>query len=289
LTSLKYFIFIIAGTSFIRDSKDIEVYILLLLGSFSVIYESIFINDIGRRFSGFYLNPNSAGFVCLIGFCISMSVKYKNLKVVGQILFSVAGFLSFSRTFLLIWILINIFSMLISYKNIYKIFAGILLFSFFLSLGNKVNFNVRRLEAFSSILDGKFSDELGEDSRSLTWATYYDKIYERPLFGNGYLIFSGRTFGTGESSYSIQGVHNTFLMILGEAGFFVFIFFVWIYGNFLLVGFRLFKNEPTIFFLSFTLFMFLLTSHNYFDNFIILFSSIRLYLQIDRYKCRLTK
>lgn len=289
VTSVKYFIFIISGASIIKDTKVIEIYIVLLIGSLSIIYESIFIIDIGGRFSGFYLNPNSAGFICVLGYCFSFSIDYKRLRLLGQFLFSIAGFVTFSRTFLLLWVLINIISLSISYKNALKILVGIVLFSLLLSFGDKLDFNTRRLEAFSSILDGKVSDEMEEDSRTGTWALYYDRILDSPVFGNGYLSFSGKTYGSGDSAYSIVGVHNTFLMILGEAGFFVFIFFVWIYGSFVIKGIRIFREEPLIFFVSFTLFMFMLTSHNYFDNYIILFFSVWLYFQIDKYKIKANK
>ena len=144
VTSLKYFIFVIAGASVIKDTKKIEIYILLLLGSLSIIYEPFFGNILSGRYGGFYLNPNGAGFACLIGFCISISVADKKVRLVGQILFSIAGFVTFSRTFLLLWLLINMFSLVISYKNIYMILTGAVLFSFFLSLGDKFEFDLKK-------------------------------------------------------------------------------------------------------------------------------------------------
>lgn len=286
ITFVKYFIFIIMGVKLVKDTKDTEIYILLLLGSLSIMYELFFVTNIGGRFSGFYLNPNSAGFVCILGYCLSLSIDNNKLQILGQILFSIAGFITFSRTFLLVWALINIVSLTISYKNAYKIVIGVVLFSFFLSFGDKFDFNTRRLEAFSTILDGKISDEIGEDSRTQTWAIYYERIFDSPIFGNGYLSFSGKTVGTGEAAYYYAGVHNTPLLMIGEAGVFTFLCFIWIYGGFVAKGIKLFKDDPLIFFVSFTLFMFLLTSHNFFDNYIILFFSVWLYFQIDKYKIK---
>jgi O-antigen ligase len=282
VTFIKYFIFIIAGATAIKDAKVIEIYFILLFGSLSIIYESIFIIDIGGRFSGFYLNPNSAGFICILGYCLSFSIDNIKLRLLGQFLFSIAGFVTFSRTFLLLWVLINIISISISYKNASKFLVGIIIFSLLLSFGDKFDFNTRRLEAFSNILDGVVSDEMEEDSRIETWAMYYDRILDSPIFGNGYLSFSGKTIGSGNSSYSIVGVHNTYLMILGEAGFLVFIFFVWIYVILLIRGYRLFRNDPMIFLVNFSVIMYMLTSHNYFDNYLLLFVSIWLYLKIDK-------
>jgi O-antigen ligase len=160
------------------------------------------------------------------------------------------------------------------------------LFSLFVSLGDNFDFNSRRLDAFTSILDGKISDEMVEDSRTQIWALYYYKVLNKPFFGNGYLSFSGKTDGIGENSDSIQGAHNTFLMILGESGIFVFLYFTAIYGGFIVSGIRVFKDEPFIFLISFSLFMYMLTSHNYFDNYITLFVSLWLYLKIDKKKMR---
>lgn len=280
VTFIKYFIFIIFITRLVKDTTNEEIYLLFLLGSLSILFESIFITDIGGRFSGFYLNPNSAGFICILGYCLSFSSSSKILRILGQILFSIAGFVTLSRTFLLIWVIINVVSLLISYKNTYKIIIGVILFSFFLSFGDKLDFNTRRIEAFSNILDGKISDEMGEDSRTHTWAGYYDKIIDKPLFGNGYLSFSGKTYGDGDNAYSIQGVHNTFLMIIGEAGIFVFFYSISIYIGFFVQSIKTFNSDPFIFLISFSLFLYMLTNHNYFDNYLVLFISIWLFLKV---------
>jgi hypothetical protein len=281
---IKYFIFIIMGIKVIKDTTDFEIYILLLLGSLSIIYDTIFIENITGRFSGFYQNPNFAGLICIIGYSLSFSIDNKKYRLLGQLLFSIAGLVTFSRTFLSLWILIGLVSLAISYKNAYKILIGVLLFILFLSFGDKFDFNLRRLEAFSTILNGKITDEILEDSRAPTWALYYDKVLNNPFFGNGYLSFSGKTYGIGENSYSIQGAHNTFLMILGESGIIVFLYFTLIYVGFVVTGIRIFKNEPLIFLVSFSLFIYMLTSHNYFDNYIILFVSIWLWTKINRKK-----
>jgi len=282
VTFIKYFIFIILVIKLVIDTTDKEIYIVLLLGSLSILFESIFITDIGGRFSGFYLNPNFAGLICILGYSLSFSIDNKKFRLLGLILFFIVGLVTFSRTFLLLWILISLVSLANSYKNVYKIVICLVLFSLFFSFGDKFDFNTKRLEAFSTILDGKISDEMVEDSRTQTWALYYFKVLNKPFFGNGYLSFSGNTDGIGENLYSIQGVHNTFLLILGESGIFVFLYFTAIYGGFVITGIRVFNDEPFIFLISFSIFMYMLTSHNYFDNYIILFVSLWLYIQIGR-------
>jgi hypothetical protein len=282
VTFIKYFIFTIMGIKVAKDTTDIEIYILLLLGALSIFYEAIFIENITGRYSGFFLNPNLAGLISVLGYCFSLTTDYKKLRIIGQIVFSIAGFVTFSRTFLIIWLLINIISLSITYKNSYKILIGILLFSLFISFGDKFELSIIRFEAYSSILDGEISDEMEEDSRYETWALFYDKILEKPIFGNGYMSLSGEKLIYANSEIISVGVHNTFLLILGESGIFVFLYFTAIYGGFVVSGIRIFKNEPLILLISFSLFIYMLTSHNYFDNYLILFVSIWLWMKINR-------
>src|SRR5690606_25394290 len=120
VTLIKYFIVIVMGASVVSNTTMEDIYIVLLLGCFSIIFESIFIEGIGGRYRGYYINPNAAGYACILGYSLSFSINNKKLKIIGQLLFSIAGFLTFSRTFLFIWILVNLISLLINYKNVYK-------------------------------------------------------------------------------------------------------------------------------------------------------------------------
>ena len=246
MVMLKYFTFFTLGFSFIRDTEKKEIFFLLLIGALSTISQAIFNKNGMDRFAGVYLNPNGAGFASIIGFCISLSMKEKKIRLLGQFLFSISGLLTFSRTFLLVLIIVFIISIGSNFKNIFRnifeIGVAIFLFSVFLTLGDKLNFNVKRADAFSSLLEGKVSEDLEKDSRTEAWASYYDNILGNPL-GNGYLSLSGKTHGVGDGAISIQGVHNTFLMILGEAGIFVFLIFSFVYGDILLKSLKVFKRN----------------------------------------------
>lgn len=282
VTLTKYFIFIIMGVSVVTDTTKDDIFLVLLFGCLSIIFESIFIEGIGGRYRGFYINPNAAGYACILGYSLSFSINNKTLKIIGQILFSIAGFVTFSRTFLLIWILVNLLSLLINYKNVYKILIGVVLFGLFLSFGEKLDLSTKRIHAFSGILEGKANDDLTEDSRTETWSRYYNQILDNPVWGNGYHSFSGEIFGPDYNSFTVRnGVHNTFLMVIGEAGFFVLAYFLWIYGCFLISGVKMFRDNPAIFLVSFSLIMYMLTNHNYFENNLVLFVSMWLYIQID--------
>lgn len=278
VTFIKYFIVIIMLPSLIKDLKPEEVYMILLIGCSSILYEAIFIGGTVGRYSGVYLNANLAAYSCIFGYAFGLSVKNKQLKLIGQLLFSVGGLVTFSRTFLLIWVLINLLSILLNYKNVYKIIVCIGLFILFITFGDRFELNTQRLTAFSDILSGKIDAKMKEGARTETWALYYDKILAHPLWGNGYKTFSGQTEGGELNTFTVRvGVHNTFLMIIGEAGIFALLYFLWIYGYLLIKGVYFFKTHPSIFFITFSLILFMMTLHNYFDNYLVLFTSLWLY------------
>ncbi|RZJ81559.1 MAG: O-antigen ligase family protein [Flavobacterium sp.] len=284
ITLMKYFV-ILMGASVVKQITKNELFYILLLGAVSIIYEGVFLTGANGRFSGFYLNANPAGFVCILGYVFSLFMENKKLKILGQLIFTIAGFATFSRTFLLIWVVINILSLLIDFRNVYSIALGLVLFGLFLSLETKTDLNTKRVGAFSALLQGKLDDDLKKEPRTETWAVYYDKILDKPIFGNGYRTFSGEVYGNENNSYTIRnGVHNTFLMIIGEAGFFAFLLFCCIYGSFLFNGIKMFKDDPQTFLISLSLILYMLTNHNYFENFIELFVSLWLYIRIKNWK-----
>ncbi len=285
VTFTKYLIVIIMLPSLIKDLKPEEVYVILLVGCSSIIYEAVFVSGIGGRYSGVYLNANLAAYSCIFGYAFGLSIKNKRLKLIGQLLFSIGGLVTFSRTFLLIWVLINLLSILLNYKNVYKIFVCIGLFALFITFGDRFDLNTQRLTAFSDILSGKIDAKMKEGARTETWALYYDKILSHPLWGSGYKAFSGQTAGGEIDTFTVRvGVHNTFLMIIGEAGIFVFLLFLWIYGYLLVNGIYFFKKNPSIFFITFSLILFMMTLHNYFDNYLVLFTSLWLYHETSKMK-----
>ena len=68
-----------------RKSKLKEIYIFLLIGALSIIINAVFFPlhnanfyPTYGRFSGFYLNPNYAGAMSLMGFALSFGIKNRN-------------------------------------------------------------------------------------------------------------------------------------------------------------------------------------------------------------------
>jgi hypothetical protein len=281
---IKYFIFFYCVNSILFYVKNIEIFGILILGCFSIFIEVYLSGGLVGRFSGFYLNPNAAGFAVLIGFIFSMSLFKSRLKILAQVLFSVAGFLTFSRTFLVLWIIVNLITFFHSFKNGLKLFFGVILFTLFIAFFQDLGIDSQRFSAYSLALKGELSDDLAVDIRSDTWSIYYEDILNSLFFGNGFLSFSGKKFGSGFNEYSVQGVHNSYLMVLGESGIFVFIIFLFLHIRYLYVGFNVFSQFPVYFLLSISLALFLLTSHNFFDNYLILFLSA--WLMIKRQRLR---
>lgn len=274
-TAIKYFIFVSIGYPLIRDTTYVELFYFFLLGALTLFVEVfLFQISLSGRYSGVFLNPNAAGFILIFGYILSLLINCKIVKVLGQLVFVSAGFLTFSRTFLIILIFVNIISVFVNYRNLYQLVIGIFLFSVVLSQSDIIQLDKNRVSSFSSLLNGEFSKDLNQDSRTETWAKYYSKIFENPILGNGFSTFAGDLTNLGPAEYREQGVHNAFLLVLGESGIIVFIYFILLYVEINFKSLFMFKQNRVYFLLSISLILFLLTSHNYFDNFQILFLTI---------------
>jgi O-antigen ligase len=65
---------------------------------------------------------------------------------------------------------------------------------------------------------------LNEDSRQYQWSKFYDGILNSPIIGNGYSSFGQSLDGRGDA-----GVHNSFLLILGESGLLPFLLIIMVF------------------------------------------------------------
>ena len=275
---IKFFILIICGAELVRNTQSSEFFIFLILGALSIIIHAIMFQDSYGRYSGFYLDANGAGFVCIIGYCLSFSIKNIPLKLIGQFILTFAGILTFSRTFLLLWLLVSLTSIVVNKKNAINFGIGMLVILTVFSVASFLQLNTVRFSAFQSLLNNQSGSSISavqeEGYRLDTWSVYYDMILDNPYFGNGFKTLSG--------FYSFEaGVHNTFLMILGEAGIFTFLIFVFIYLFMLKKSTAYFKTESHLFMLAFTLIGIMMTIHNYFENFLIMFTSMWLFIHVQ--------
>ena len=260
----KYSVLIIFGNSFLKHVSKKEMIFFLLIGAISVIVNGFIIPSEYGRASGFYYNANPAGLACLFGFTLTYSLTHKRLRQLLQLIFTVGGFVTFSRTFIIVWILINLFSIKKSRKNLKVFVISISAFISIFILGEVLNLGGKRFDTFKSALtDEKPKRNLDEDSRTGTWASFYEPLVKSPILGNGYGSFKG---------YGINrvGVHNTYLLILGEAGIIPFLMFITFALYLLKTGWRHFKDDETLLYMSITLILYLMTLHDFFEYYVML-------------------
>lgn len=279
---IKYLIIIVAGTEVLRKSSIQELYVVLIFGALSIIihavlfplYNANFSPNYGR-YSGFYLNPNSAGAICLAGLSLNFGIKNKYLKYIGFLLFAVGGFFTFSRYFLAMFLVINMALVVINKKNLIAPIVAVLGLIILFTFSTNLNVNVERFNALKSIFsDDVDTETLQEDSRTETWKSYNDVIGERPVLGHGYGKLQGGHFGLH------VGVHNTYLMVIGESGIIPFSILVGMMGFFLIKGFSSFKTHPQFAILALVMSTALLVSHTYFDKYNLLFITMYLFIAL---------
>lgn len=272
---IKYGILIICGAEVARDTSSKELILFLLIGAASVLIHSLFFADNYGRYSGFYLNPNGAAFVCLIGYCLTFNISNKTTKYLFTFIFTFAGILTFSRFFFLMWFLITLLSVISNKKNLQLFGIGIGTLALLISFATILQVNTTRFSLLIGLLNNNAQTErLTEDSRMSRWSTYYNDILDKPIFGNGYKSFSG-------IDNVKQGVHNTYLMVLGEAGIIPFLIIIGIYLYLIRKTIYDYKTNTDKLLLAISLSTILLTMHNYFNYYLILFITIWLFNRVS--------
>ncbi len=279
---VKLFILIVCGEQIIARLSVKDLYYLLMLGAVSIVLHIYLffdpLKDSGR-FSGFYLDPNAAGFICLVGYSLSFAFKGR-IKLIGQIIFTLMGLLTLSRTFIILLIITNLISIKISIKNAKLLGYGFIVILLLVSFNEVLPIKNVRLKQLSDFVNGKEVNtaEVNEDTRSDTWAIYYEYIIDKPFFGNGYNTFSGE-MAASKINYRV-GVHNTYLKLWGEAGIFVLLIFLVLIFKMLKDSWLIFDEHPYLFMAVVNLAIFLLTVHNYLDNTHRLMITMWLFFQI---------
>jgi O-antigen ligase len=260
----------------LRYVNQKTIILILLTGAITILLDSIYFrfNDfqgIGYvseygRYSGFYLNPNIAAIICLFGY--GLTITKKNRWKILSIFFTFLGFLTLSKTYIISWILITFIYLFYNRKSLVKIFF-IFICAFFglLTLSEKLNLDAQRFEFISNIFSGKVDNKfLMDDSRQSQWLLFTDKIYDSPIIGNGYGSFSSSLGNINNS-----GVHNSFLLILGEAGILPFLLITSLFFFLLKKSYNLREKNLSVMLLTSILLIQFLVSHNFFDSGLILF------------------
>ncbi|WP_158306092.1 O-antigen ligase family protein [Maribacter sp. HTCC2170] len=279
-------ILVVCAPEVLKRTKHRDIFYLALVGAFSVVVNAMVFPESNMihglvigRYSGFYLNPNSAGTVCLIGFALSYSIKSIKWRYMGQFAFTLAGLLTLSRTFIVVWLLINIFAIYRQKRNVWVPFIGAAVLVLVLTFTDRTIFAADRFEALSSFFDeGPVKTKtIKHDSRTATWAQYYPLISEKPLLGHGF-----GSFQTKENN--LPGAHNGFLLVIGEAGIIPFFLFLGVYIYLLVCSLKIFKQYPEILYMCLVLILALMASHTYFTSYFIVFMSMYLYIKLRHYR-----
>ena len=173
------------------------------------------------------------------------------------------------------WLFISIISVFGDRKNAQSLLVGFIAIVLLFSVAAILQVNTERFSILEGLISGdsQASSGLSEDSRIDQWAVYLDKIYTSPIVGNGYKSFSG----VGD----FQGVHNSYLMAVGEAGIIPMLILIYIYVLMLIRSLKFFKNHIHRPLIAITLAAFLMVMHNYFNNELILFISIWLFVNVS--------
>lgn len=283
---IRFSILVICITEVMYRSTYKDLFYILLVGAISVIinafifpYTNALYGLVKGRYGGFFLNPNTAGIVCLLGIALSYSLKNVRLRTIGQLTFTLAGFLTLSRTFIVVWLIINFLAILNNKKNLFVPIIGIIALTVMVTFTDSKIFAADRFEALTAFFGaGEVKTKtVKNDSRNETWALYYDKVYEKPFFGHGYRSFQKVTSNA-------PGAHNTYLMVIGETGILTFLLFIGTFLYLLLNCIKYFKEEPYLLYIVLVVLLNLMASHTFFSNYQSITLSIFIFLKIRTLK-----
>jgi len=278
---VRFMIIVVCSVEVLQRTSKKDIYLLLLVGAVSIIINAVafpaanrFMSASYGRYSGFYINPNYAGAICIVGFALSYAMADKRLRLGGQLLFTLGGILTFSRTFIVIWLMINLVAIYRNKKNIYAPAIGAIALILVFAFSGRLALSTDRFSALTSIFsEGPVeTSTITRDSRTETWATYADVIMDNPIFGNGYNKLRSKKYGI--------GVHNSYLMVLGEAGILPFLIIVGIYVYLLIKTLIYFNEYSEYFYLTAVIALSLTTGHGYFDIFFNIFITMFVYVKI---------
>ena len=247
------------------------IILLLLAGATTIILDSLyfrfndfqgigFVSQYGR-YSGFYLNPNNASFVCSLGYVLTL-IKKNNIKFLA-ILFSFFGFLTLSRAFMGAWVIITSIYLFFNRKYLVKSIFILIISGFILvQFSEQLKLDNTRFEFLTNLFLGNIDQKvLNNDSRSSQWAKFYDGIANSPIIGNGYSSFGNSLDARGD-----PGVHNSFLLILGESGFLPFSLIIALFISLLYRSWTIIRQNIMPFLLIISLIITLMVSHVLFSS-----------------------
>tara|TARA_R110002012_G_scaffold81945_2_gene207406 strand:- start:90930 stop:92045 length:1116 start_codon:yes stop_codon:yes gene_type:complete len=279
--AVRYFIFIICVNQITKETTDKELLVFLVIGALSIAVNALVFPDLFGRYGGFYLNPNKAGFICLFGFALTYIIPNYKLKLLVQFVLILCGIFTLSRSFILFLVIINVLSVFANKKNIQTFAVGAVALVIIFAAAETLQLNKARFSALHSIFGNSEEVEtqtITEGSRNETWSYFSDLITDNIITGAGYKSMRGES-----SLVAIEyGVHNTFLMVLGEAGILAFLLIIIIYLAITIRSLRFFRTHQEYTYLAVAIIGYLMVAHNYFEKYDVLFVSIWLYNKVQK-------
>jgi O-antigen ligase len=183
------------------------------------------------RYSGFFGNPNEAGIVSVAAMAVVLAkpTKYVFFQLAHVFIITGALFFTFSKSsFLLFFVIIFFYCVLTQKKAVFAqlaftslvVFAG---WEWIRSLIPELTLSqqVRVDQVLQLVTTGEVSNET-TTGRTFLWNFAIDKISHKFPVAYGFGEFHYLEGGIRELGVW-QGAHNTYLMVLGEAGFIAFV------------------------------------------------------------------
>lgn len=225
-----------------------RMYVFLLAGVALIFFSSVTGFNLGLdmdRASGFFANPNTAAGFILYCLCLTLCFAISEHRKFGflYLLFIPAlfytMFITFSKAGLITFPLVVFLFLgfcLLRYRQLYKpkrrifiwlilsVILGIVIIAInFSSIVEQLSWGqFLRLQRTLAFLSGEFT-EATTSERSTLFSIGFQLIAEHPLIGNGLTSFHAYDIPVNGKHI---GVHNTFLLILGESGIIPFLFYI---------------------------------------------------------------
>lgn len=268
-----------------------RIFFFFLVGlAFIVLMPLLGIESIGidkDRSGGLFESPNVAASFTLYATCFTLffaarKQKWAFLNLILVPFLGYAAFLTFSKAAMITFpLLIFMFLgfLIVKSKYIKKqnyptigtiilVVAGIIIYviSNFQSIYESLDYSqVLRIQKTLALLSGEVNENTTSE-RSGLFRIGFQLISERPILGNGMTSF--HYFNIPLNGHNV-GVHNTFLMVFGEAGVFVFLFYIIIFVASVIRALRLRSLSLSFLFVSLSFVYFLNmggASHNGLDD-----------------------
>ncbi|MEM1002496.1 MAG: O-antigen ligase family protein, partial [Bacteroidota bacterium] len=262
---IKYFIIVWGGYEVMKCTTPKELRVFMMIGAFSILGNIFLFNDPEAdygRYSGFYLDPNNGGLICLIGLSLTFSVIQRP-SFLSKPTFTALGLFTFSRTFMLSWLLVNLLSVRLNLSNVKILIIGFFGLLLLIQFNDFLPVKSQRLDQLGAMITGQQqrTGGLEKDSREETWSKYYNALMDRPIFGNGYYSF----MKNGVARIDL-GVHNFYMYLWGESGIFTLSVFLGFLTKLFVRSIKQFQAKPYLLMMLIAMALFLMTNHNFMTN-----------------------